>query len=105
MEKLIDNPVSILNKMVKTRKLSHDQVEISIGKKKTIDNNYKYMGVEDIEFSVYNSKLVAFMRGQLSPLPEGALLITYQFKDNMYQTKKIEYLKTRPAFDMGSSFQ
>jgi hypothetical protein len=105
MEKLIDNPLAIINKNVKTKKLLNDQVEIGIGKKKTIDNIYKYLGGEHIEFSVYNNELVAFISGQVSPPPEGAILITYQFKDNMYQAKKIEYVKNRPDFIMESSFQ
>jgi hypothetical protein len=105
MEKLIDNPLAIINKNVKTKKLLNDQVEIGIGKKKTIDNIYKYLGGEHIEFSVYNNELVAFISGHVSPPPEGAILITYQFKDNMYQAKKIEYVKNRPDFIMESSFQ
>jgi hypothetical protein len=105
MEKLIDNPLAIINKNVKTKKLLNDQVEIGIGKKKTIDNIYKYLGGEHIEFSVYNNELVAFISGHVSPPPEGAILITYHFKDNMYQAKKIEYVKNRPDFIMESSFQ
>lgn len=104
-EKLIDNPVAIINKNVKVKKISNDQVEITLGKKKIIDQIYKYFGDEHINFSVYNNKLVAYMSGQLSPLPEGGLLITYQFKDNMYQFKKIKYLQNQPDFIMESSFQ
>jgi hypothetical protein len=105
MEKLIDNPLAIINKNVKMKKLSEDKVEITIGKSKTIDNIYKYLGGEHIEFSVYKNELVAFISGHLSPPPEGAILITYEFKDNMYQAKKIEYVQTRPDFIMDSSFQ
>lgn len=104
-EKLIDNPVVIINKNVKTKKVSKDQVEITIGNKKTIDTIYKYLGSYTIDFSVYKNELVVFMRGHLSQLPEGGILITYQFKDNMYQSKNIEYLKKRPDFIMESSFQ
>ncbi|WP_248734171.1 hypothetical protein [Neobacillus rhizosphaerae] len=104
-EKLIDNPVAIINKNVKTKKISNDQVEITIGKKKINDTFYEYLKHETIDFSVYKNELVVYMSGQLSPSTEGGILITYQFKDNMYQSKKIEYLKKRPDFIMESSFQ
>ncbi len=104
-EKLIDNPEAIINKNVKTKKVSEDGVEITIGKKQTIELINKYFGNEIIDFSVYKNELAVYMSGQLSPLPEGGILITYQFKDNMYQYKKIEYVKKRPDFIMESSFQ
>ena len=104
-EKLIDNPVAITNKNAKVKKISNDQMEITIGNKRTIAPIYKYFGDEHIDFSVHKNELVAYMSGQLSPLPEGGILITYQFKDNMYQSKKIEYVKKRPDFIMEGSFQ
>ncbi|MFF2448266.1 hypothetical protein ACFVSW_14295 [Neobacillus sp. NPDC058068] len=97
-EKLIDNPVAIINKNVKTKKVSNDQVEITIGKKKTNDTTHDYLKHEQIDFSVYKNELVVFISGHISPPTEGGILITYQFKDNMYQTKNIEYLKKRPDF-------
>jgi hypothetical protein len=97
-EKLIDNPMAIINKNVKIEKISENQVEI-------IDNIYKSFGHEIVDFSVYHDELVVYMSGQLSTLTEGGILITYQFKDNMYQLKQIKYLKKRPDFIMESSFQ
>ena len=88
-EKLIDNPEAIINKNVKTKKLSNDQMEIIIGKRKTIDKIYNYLEGGTVDFSVYKNQLVVYVRGHLSPLPEGGILITYQFKDNMYQSKKL----------------
>ena len=104
-EKLIDNPVAIINKNVKTKKISNNQIEITIGKNKTKDTFYDYLKHEKIDFSVYKGNLVAYLSGHLSPPTEGGILITYQFKDNMYQSKKIEYLKNSPDFIMESSFQ
>jgi hypothetical protein len=92
-------------KNVKTKKVSNDQVEISIGKKKSKDTIHKYLAGETVHFSIFKNELAVFMRGHLSPLPEGGILNTYQFKDDMYQAKKIEYLKERPDFKMESSFQ
>ncbi|MFZ7943222.1 hypothetical protein [Neobacillus sp. 19] len=104
-EMLIDDPEAIIKKNVHTKKVSNDQVEITIGKKKTIATLYDYLKHEVIDFSIYKGKLVVYMSGQLSPPTEGGILITYQFKDHMYQAKKIEYLKKRPDFIMESSFQ
>ncbi|ETI68252.1 hypothetical protein [Neobacillus vireti] len=104
-ERLIDNPVAIINKNVKTKLVSNDQVEITIGKKKKNDTTYDYLKNERIEYSVYKNELVVYISGHIFPPTEGGILITYQFKDNMYQAKKIEYLKKRPDFKMESSFQ
>lgn len=104
-EKLIDNPIAIINKQVKMKQLSSDQVETTIGTKKTIDTIYDYLKAEIIDFSVYKNELVVYRSGQISPPPEGGILITYQFKDNMYQAKEIKYVKERPDFIMESSFQ
>lgn len=104
-EELIDNPEVIINKNVRTKKISNDQVEITIGQKKTNDTFYEYLKQEQIDFSVYKNNLVAYISGHISPPTEGGILITYQFKDNVYQSKKIEYLKKRPDFIMESSFQ
>ncbi|MFP5109522.1 hypothetical protein ACSU6B_22625 [Neobacillus sp. C211] len=104
-EKLIDNPVAVINKYVKTKKLSNDKVEITIGKTKTSVTFYEYLKHEEIVFSVYKNNLVVYMSGQISPPIEGGILITYEFQDNMYQSKKIEYLKKRPDFNTESSFQ
>lgn len=97
--------MAIINKNVKTKKGSNDQVKITIGQKKTNDTTYDYLKHEEINFSVYKNELVVYINGHISPPTEGGILITYQFKDSMYQAKKIEYLKKRPDFNTENSFQ
>jgi hypothetical protein len=104
-EELIENPLAILHKQVRTRLMPKGKVEIMIGNKKTIDSKQEHLGPYSIEFSVYNGELVAYMKGQLSPQPAGAILITYGFKDGMYQAKKLEYIQFYPDFKHEGSFQ
>ena len=104
-EKLIDNPLAIMKKKVKTKRISKKQVEIKIGKKISSDTFYEYLKHETVDFSVFKNQLVVYVSGHLSPPTEGGILITYQFKDDMYQAKKIEYIKKSPDFIMEGSFQ
>jgi hypothetical protein len=104
-EVLIDNPIAIIHKKVKTRMLPNGKVEVIIGNEKTIDDKQEGFGPYMIEFSVYNGELVAYMKGQLSPQPAGAILISYDFKDGMYQAKNLAYIKEYPDFKHEGSFQ
>jgi hypothetical protein len=103
-EKLVDNPLAILHKNVKSEALPNDKVEVMIGKKKFIYKPNTSLIREHTEFSVYKNELVVYVDSYPYPTPEGAFLITYQFKDDMYQCKRIEYVKERPDFVMESSF-
>ncbi|MDF2675293.1 MAG: hypothetical protein K0R09_3565 [Clostridiales bacterium] len=105
LEKLIDNPIAIIKKNVITNQISNNQVEITIGQKKAIDKINPYAKGEHLEYSIYNNRLVAYVSGQLKPAPEGAILITYEFKDDMYQAQSIEYVKNQPDFIKNSPFQ
>lgn len=101
-EVLVDNPKAILLKNVKT-KLTPHEAEVTIGNKKTIINIEKmeikpenlftdiYFG-NIISFDVVNNELKAAMEGQISPAGFiGAIEITYEFKDKMYQAKKVQF--------------
>ncbi|MDF2607287.1 MAG: hypothetical protein K0S34_1482 [Bacillales bacterium] len=96
IEKLVDNPISILKKNVKVNALLNDQVEIFIGQNRVVDKKRQSLVGEEIEFSIYKDKLVAYIDGYLNPSPTGAFLITYQYNNDMYEVQSIEYVKKRP---------
>ncbi len=70
-ESYVDDPIVIAMKNVKT-KLTSSEAEITIGKKRTLVNIEKY-GIEPGGGSA------------------GIIVITYKFKDNLYQAKKIDF--------------
>jgi hypothetical protein len=103
-EVIVDNPLAIINKSVKT-KLLNQEAEIQIEKRK-----YKVdllpFGVnpenlfEDISFGsiidyeVMNHNLMVKVTGQISPaMFIGDIIITYEYLDKMYQLKSIEFIK------------
>ncbi|MDQ0878866.1 hypothetical protein QFZ77_007525 [Paenibacillus sp. V4I3] len=101
-EVLVDNPISILLKNVKTR-LTAREAEIIIGDKKTLEHIEKFkISPENlfldvafgniVKFSVIDNQLMVSIPGQISPGSFiGAIVITYEYKDKMYQAKKVEY--------------
>ena len=104
LEVLVDNPIAILLKNVKTE-LSPNKVSVSIGNKKyTID--IKPLAIQPghlfgeiyfgnlINFEIKDNQLIAKIGGQLSPVGGyiGDIQITYIFKDKMYQAKSIEFM-------------
>lgn len=105
VEVLVDNPMAIILKNVNTE-LTQDEAVISIGNKKTVINIEKFhipkkhlfndVGFGSIvKFDVVNNHLVATVSGQITPaMFIGEIEITYEFKDKMYQAKKIEFRKS-----------
>lgn len=104
VEVLVDEPVAILLKNVKTE-LTPNKATVSIGDKKyTI--NIKPLGIQPehlfddiyfgnlINFEIKDNQLIAKLGGQISPVGGyiGDIQITYIFKDKMYQAKSIEFI-------------
>ena len=103
VEVLVDDPIAILLKNVKTE-LTPNKANVSIGDKKyTID--IKPLGIQSenlfgdiyfgniIDFEIKDNQLIAKIGGQISPAGGyiGDIQITYIFKDKMYQAKSIEF--------------
>lgn len=101
-EVLVDNPMAIILKNVKTKLTQHEAV-VSIGDKKTVINIEKFQIPPDhlfndvafgsiVKFDVVDNHLVASVGGQITPaMFIGTIEISYEFKDKMYQAKKIEF--------------
>ena len=103
VEVLVDNPIAIILKNVKT-KLTPNQASVSIGDKKYIID-MKLLDIEPthlfidiyfgniINFEIRDKQLIAKIGGQISPAGGyiGDIEITYVFKDKMYQAKLIEF--------------
>ncbi|MFB5087003.1 hypothetical protein PGC35_07240 [Psychrobacillus sp. PGGUH221] len=103
-EKLVDNPMAIINKNVKT-KLSSSKAIVSIGKEnnkiniKQLDivpsHIFKNVAIgSTLRFEVIDNKLVAKVGLTIAPAGGsiGEIHITYMFKDNMYQAKQINLI-------------
>ncbi|PYF07880.1 hypothetical protein [Ureibacillus chungkukjangi] len=103
VEVLVENPIAILLKSVKTE-LTPNQASVSIGDKKyTID--IKPLGIKPkhlfgdiyfgniINFEIKDNKLIAIIGGQISPAGGyiGDIQIIYKYKDRMYQAESIEF--------------
>ncbi|MBK3495089.1 hypothetical protein JFL43_09510 [Viridibacillus sp. YIM B01967] len=103
-EILVDNPMAIISKNVKTN-LTKSEAIIKIGNKETVIN-IENLGIKPenlfsdistgniIKFDVLNNELTAIIGAQVSPVGGfiGNFHISYIFKDNMYQMKKIEFI-------------
>lgn len=101
-EVLVDNPMAIMNKNVKAS-LTPDKVDIEIGKKhyelnvkalnqppNTLFNEIYFGNI--IQYSVKNNQLLAIAHPQLAPgVFWGNIIITYEYRNHMYQAKSIEY--------------
>ena len=106
IEVLVDDPVAIVLKNVKTELLPN-RATITIGDKNyTIDiRHFKvepehlfqdiYFG-NQINFEINDSQLIAKIGGQIAPVGGsiGDVQITYVFKDKMYQAKSVEFKPT-----------
>lgn len=103
VEVLVDDPIAILLKNVKTE-LTPNKASVSIDDKKyTID--IKPLGIQPnhlfddiyfgniINFEIKDNQLIAKVGGQISPAGGyiGDIRITYIFKDKMYQAKSIKF--------------
>ncbi|MBO0601854.1 hypothetical protein I2483_09290 [Sporosarcina sp. E16_3] len=103
-EILVDNPMAILLKNVKT-KLTKSEAIINIGNERTVIQLDK-LGIDPkrlfsdvvtgslVRFDVLDNELTAIMGAQTSPLGGyiGEFHITYEFKDQMYQVKRIKFI-------------
>ncbi|WP_196426676.1 hypothetical protein [Lysinibacillus cavernae] len=103
VEVLVDDPIAIVLKNVKTELLSNKAI-ISIGEKKDVIDT-KHLKIEPnhlfpdiyfgnlISFEINDKQLIAKIGGQISQASGsiGDIQITYIFKDEMYQAKSIEF--------------
>ncbi|MEQ6375744.1 hypothetical protein RZN25_02725 [Bacillaceae bacterium S4-13-56] len=101
-EVLVDNPIAIVLKNVKT-KLTTNKTEITIdGKKTIIDITPLEINPENlfddiafggiISYEIKNNQLIVRVGGQISPAGfVGEVVIVYEYLDKMYQAKSIEF--------------
>ena len=107
VEVLIDDPIEIILKNVKTG-LTSSMANIIIGEKK-YDIDIQNFGIQPehlfddiffgniINFEIKNSQLIAMIGGQISPAGGyiGDIEITYKFKDKMYQANSIKFISSK----------
>lgn len=99
---LVDHPLSIINKNVKT-KLTTEKAEVKIGDKVFLvditpleiqpSSLFGDIGFGSIiKYEVKGNHLIAKIPGQLSPAGFiGQIVIIYEYRDKMYQAKSIEF--------------
>lgn len=100
-EVLVDNPLAIIHKNVKT-KLTTEKAELILGNKvftvdtKSIKPSHLFEEVyfgNIIDYEVINNKLMVRVSGQITPETfVGDIIITYEYRDEMYQAKTIEFI-------------
>ncbi|GKU82934.1 hypothetical protein [Niallia sp. NCCP-28] len=103
VEVLVDNPLAIVMKHVKTQ-LTPDKAKISIGGKhftvaiKTLGikpehlfSNISFSNI--IKFEISDNQFIAKIGGRISPIGGfiGEVVIVYEYRDNIYQAKSIEF--------------
>lgn len=103
-EILVDNPMAVILKNVKTN-LTKSEANIKIENEETVINIEK-LGIKPenlfsdistgniIKFDVLNNELIGIIGAQVSTVGGfiGSFYISYIFKDNMYQMKKIKFI-------------
>jgi len=101
-EILVDNPLAIIYKNVKT-KLSTKKAEIIIGDKKSIvelsplkiepTNIFEDIAFGgSVRYEVKDNQLIVTVSGQITPGGfVGEIVIVYEYRDKMYQAKSIEF--------------
>ncbi|QED48017.1 hypothetical protein [Cytobacillus dafuensis] len=101
-EVIVDNPLAIIHKNVKT-KLSSEKAEIIVGNKKCTveippleikpENLFDDIGFGSIiDYEVRDNQLIVSVAGQISPASfVGSIVIVYEYRDKMYQAKSIEF--------------
>ena len=99
---LVDNPITIINKNVKT-KLTTEIAEIIVGDKVyKVDirplevkptNLFQDISFgSSIKYEVIDQLLTATISAQISPAGfVGQLVIVYEYREKMYQAKSIEF--------------
>ena len=98
---IVDNPLAIIYKNVKT-KLTTEKAEITLGDKvsivdtKTIEPSHLFEDIgfgSIIDYEVINNNLMVRVSGQITPaMFVGDIIITYEYRDKMYQAKTIEFI-------------
>jgi len=98
---IVDNPLAIIYKNVKT-KLTTEKAEIILGDKvyvvdtKSIEPSHLFEDISFgsiIDYEVINKNLMVRVSGQVSPaMFVGDIIITYEYRDKMYQAKAIEFI-------------
>lgn len=103
VEILVDDPIAIVLKNVKTELLTNKAIICIANKKYTIDTTPLNIDPEHsfqdiyfgnlINFEINGNHLIAKIGGQISLAGGriGDIQITYKFKDKMYQAKSIEF--------------
>jgi hypothetical protein len=99
---LVDNPLAIINKNVKT-KLSTEKAKVSVGEKVyTVDitplqiestNIFGDIVFGDIiNYEATDNQLIVRVSGRISPASNvGDIVIIYEYRDRMYQAKSIDF--------------
>lgn len=98
---IVDNPLAIINKNVKT-KLTTEKAEITLEDKvsivdtKSIEPSHLFEDIgfgSVIDYEVINKNLMVRVSGQITPaMFIGDIVITYEYRDKMYQAKAIEFI-------------
>lgn len=101
-EVLIDNPIAIIYKNVKTKLLT-EKAEVNVGDKVyTVDitpleikptNLFNHISFgSTTRYEVEDNQLIVRVGGQISPASfVGEIVIVYEYHDKMYQAKSIEF--------------
>ncbi|MDH5164448.1 hypothetical protein [Heyndrickxia oleronia] len=101
-EVIVDNPLAIIHKKVKT-KLTVQKAEINVNDKKCIvditalkikpENLFNDIGFGSIiDYEVRDNQLIVSIAGQISPASFiGSVVIVYEYRDKMYQAKSVEF--------------
>ncbi|WP_260508154.1 hypothetical protein [Cytobacillus firmus] len=99
---IVDNPLAIIHKNVKT-KLTAKKAEVIVGDKEcTVDitpleikseNLFDDIGFGSIiDYEVRDNQLIVNVAGQISPASfVGTIVIVYEYRDKMYQARSIEF--------------
>jgi hypothetical protein len=105
-EVIVDNPLAIIQKNVKTA-LTAEKAEVIVGDKKcTFDitpleikpeNLFNEISFENIiDYKVRDNQLMVSVFGQISPVSSvGNIVIAYEYRDKMYQAKSVEFQPCR----------
>ncbi|USK41822.1 hypothetical protein LIS77_25435 (plasmid) [Cytobacillus firmus] len=99
---IVDNPIAIIHKNVKT-KLTAKKAKVIVGDKEcTVDitpleikseNLFDDIGFGSIiDYEVRDNQLIVNVAGQISPASfVGTIVIVYEYRDKMYQARSIEF--------------
>ncbi|MDN4608669.1 hypothetical protein [Sporosarcina highlanderae] len=103
-EMIVDNPMAILLKNVKT-KLTKSEAIITIGKEKTVikidtlgiepENLFSDVVTDNlIRFEVIDNQLTALIGAQIAPVGGyiGSFYITYKFQNGLYEGTNVEFV-------------